>query len=61
MFTIGKFYIINDVLNQLYCGFGYGPTTNNKGMYTNLLKIILYINMICYIMDVICIYISGHK
>ena len=38
MFTIGKFYIINDVLNQLYCGFGYGPTTNNKGMYTNLLK-----------------------
>ena len=50
MFTTGTFYIINDVLKQLYCGCGCGPTTatNNKGMYTNLLKnyIILYI---CYI------------
>ena len=51
MFTIGTFYIINDVLKQLYCGCGCGPTTatNNKCMFTNLLKnyIILYI---CYML-----------
>ena len=29
---------INDNFKQLYCGCGYGPFTNNKGMYTNLLK-----------------------
>ena len=47
MFAIGKF---DDNFKQLYCGCGYDPFTNNKGMYTNLLK-----NYRCYIIYYVCI------
>ena len=40
----------NDNFKQLYCGCGYGPFTNNKGIYTNLLK-----NYRCYIIYYVCI------
>ena len=29
---------INDNFKQFYCGCGYGPFTNNRGMYASLLK-----------------------
>ena len=47
MFAIGKF---DDKFKQLYCGCGNGPFTNNKGMYTNLLK-----NYRCYTIYYVCI------
>ena len=47
MFAIGKF---DDNFKQLYCGCGYDPFTNNKGMYTNLLK-----NYRCYTIYYVCI------
>ena len=37
MFTTGKFKIIQiTFLKQFYCGYGYVPTANEKGMYTKL-------------------------
>ena len=47
MFATGKF---DDNFKQLYCGCGYGPFTNNKGMYTNLLK-----HYRCYTIYYVCI------